>query len=242
VQELEQTHAALLQAQQGGAPAGQGGQSPGTPPAAEVAELPKVDSFDWEMIQGAIKQDGPEVGVYLFAKHLLEKLSPALEKKLEAVQEPLQQVQRGAEHAAQTESLWQQAAVAADEGGQLYFPELADPNMATLAVNVWREMTHGMPPEAANRPQMVRAAMLELRSMQAAAKPGENSGQQGDGADPAAIAAAASQAQGAQPVGVLPPQRGSQRPPGQRQPQLTEEQRIQQSLVRGEGNPLGFSR
>jgi hypothetical protein len=241
VAELEQTNAALLTAQQqGGAPAEQGGQSP-APDGGELPALPEVGSFDWEMIQGAIQKDGADVGVYLFAKQLLEKLGPALDQRFTKMQEPLQQVQRGAEHAAQTEQLWQSAAVATDEGGQLYFPELADPNTATLAVQVWREMTHGMPPEAANRPQMVRAAMLELRSMMG--QQGAGNGQSGaGGVDPNAVAAAAAhaQAQGAQP-GVLPPG-GRQQPPGTRPAKLTEEQRIQQSLVRGQGNPLGFSR
>jgi hypothetical protein len=236
-------------------PAG-GGETDGAPgegAAAAVQEaaekLLDPDSLDWELISGAMQERGPEVGLYLFAQKLAEALGKGFDARMKGFSETLSGFQSGTQAAVKAGELWDGAVMAADEQGQLFFPELSSPENLQTAMAIWREITDGMPPELAFSPRMARVAILEMRAMQqggGAADDGTGSGPAGADAGPSPEEVAAQHVararMGAESRGVLPPGRGTQ--PGARPRPETEEARIKRSLLTSgqEVGLLGFRR
>jgi hypothetical protein len=209
--------------------------------------LVDVDSLDWQLISSAMRERGPEVGLYLFAKAMTDALGAGFGKRMESGLAPLNQLREHATVSAQGARLWQQAADAVDEGGQLMFPELADPAAGPLVFEIWNQITKGLPAEVANSPRMARSAILEYRAMQSGASAGNGVGGAGDegAVNPGQVAAglvgAMRKQAGAQ--GVLPA--GAPRPTVRpRAKPMTEEEQIRQSLMSEgqERSPLGFRR
>lgn len=232
-------------AQNAGSASGEGAGGGGSATAEEAAvqALLDPDSLDWELISGAMKERGPEVGVYLAVKQMAEKLSGNFDGRMKEALSPLAGIQQQTEAAGQAAQLWDGAVMAADEQGQLYFPELSDPQALNTVVSIWREITDGMSPEVANSPRMARMAVLEYRSMMDQSGQAQNPAEPGVDPTTAAAGAVAAQQAGAQTRGVLSPGRG--RVPGAppRRPQ-TEEEAIKASLMAGgqERGQLGFRR
>lgn len=248
--EVEADRDALREAmKRGGRDSGETGASGQQQQVAEaIDKLLDPDSLDWELITGAMKERGPEVGMYLFAQKLSEALGKGFDARLGKVMEPFKGMHEGSQRAMKASSLWDGAVTAVDENGSMYFPELSDPENLRTAMAIWREITDGMPEEVAMHPRMARMAILEMRAMQAAeagaAPASSGSAGAGEAVDPGSVANAAVRAvtQRARGRGALPPGRGQQ--PGARQAPETEEQRIRRSLMQSgqETGALGFRR
>ncbi len=251
--EVEADRDALREAmKRGGGGSGEAGASGAQQAVAEaVDKLLDPDSLDWELITGAMKERGPEVGMYLFAQKLSEALGKGFDARIGKVMEPFKGMHEGSQRAIRASQLWDGAVTAVDEAGSMYFPELSEPQNLQTAMAIWREITDGMPEEVAMHPRMARMAILEMRAMLAAegggaaSSTGSGSAGAGSAVDPGAVAQQAARAAGARARGrgVLPPGRGQQ--PGQRAaaPE-TEEQRIRRSLMQSgqETGALGFRR
>jgi hypothetical protein len=237
--ELETLRMAVQRGQVGAAGApGETGSSAGAAVEEAAAAILDPDSLDWELITDAMKERGPEVGLYLFAQKLSQALGKGFDARLKGVTEQLSGYEQGSRLAHQASELWDGAVMAAGEDGALYFPELSDPQSLSTAMAIWREITDGMPPEVAIHPRMARMAILEMRAMQGAEGEsaegnGTGSGSAGAGpaVDPGQVAAGAVRraAQAAGARGVLPPGRGTQ--PGRREAPETEESRIKRTLM-----------
>lgn len=251
--ELETLRAAVSQGRAGGGDGKDGADASGEGSSAvaeAAAAILDPDSLDWELISDAMRERGPEVGLYLFAQKLSESLGKGFDARMKSVTESITGYERSTQAAVQASRLWDGAVMAADEGGQLYFPELSDPGNLQSAMAIWREITDGMPPEVAFHPRMARMAILELRAMlgdEAAAGNGNGSGSAGAQApavNPGSVAdQAVRRAQAAAGSrGALPPGRGVQ--PGRREPPETEESRIRRTLMSSgqEVGALGFRR
>jgi hypothetical protein len=253
--ELETLRAFATKAGAGGGGAGEGasgGEGAATVQEA-VDQILDPDSLDWELITDAMRERGPEVGLYLFAQKLSGALGKGFDARMKTMSETLSGFQQGSQMAQQAGKLWDGAVMAAAEDGNLYFPELSTPENLQTAMAIWREITDGMPPEVAFHPRMARMAILEMRAMLAAEGgggatdgngAGSGSADAGPAVNPEAVAAAHVQRATAQAAGrgVLPPGRGTQ--PGARQRPETEESRIKRTLMSGgqEVGQLGFRR
>lgn len=242
---------------QGGAPdgadpgeTGAGGEGEGEQPLVDI------DSLDWQLIASAMadQSKGPAVGLYLAMKGLADALGKGFDGRMKTSLAPLEALRGHAMQSAQSARLWQAAADATDQGGNLHFPELSDPQAGPLVQDIWRQITEGLPPEVANSPRMVRSAILEYRALMAGQPPvgdpggGNGAGGAGDGGvNPNAVAASLVGAMraGAQGAGVLPTPAGGRQPvPARRAKPQTEEDRIRQSLLSEgqERGTLGFRR
>jgi hypothetical protein len=251
--ELETLRALATKAGVGGGGEGEGAQGPGAQTVQEAVDaILDPDSLDWELITDAMRERGPEVGLYLFAQKLAGALGKGFDARMKSVTESISGFQQGTQLAREAGKLWDGAVMAAGEDGQLYFPELSDPGNLQSAMAIWREITDGMPPEVAFHPRMARMAILELRAMlageggMAGDGNGNGSGSAGAGPEvnPEQVAAAHVRRSMAAAAGrgALPPGRGVQ--PGAREKPASEEQRIKHSLMSGgqEVGQLGFRR
>lgn len=253
--ELQTLRAAVQRGGGGGGVAGasgDGGSSPQEAVEEAAAAILDPDSLDWELITDAMRDRGPEVGLYLFAQKLAGALGTGFDARMKSVTETLSGFEQGTRAARQASQLWDGAVMATDpESGELHFPELSEPQNLQTAMAIWREITDGMPPEVAMHPRMARMAILEMRAMladEAGAAEGNGNGSNSAGGEPAVnpgqVAAKAvrrmSQAAGAR--GALPPGRGTQ--PGARERPETEESRIKRTLMSSgqEVGALGFRR
>lgn len=235
-----------------GAPGGaeQGGTGADGADGAEEGPLVDIDSLDWQLISSAMQEKGPEVGMYLFAKALIEGLNSGIGSKMGRALEPLGSLREHTMQSVATSRLWQGAQEAVGADGNMLFPELSDPQAAPLVFDIWRQITDGLPPEVANHPRMARSAILEYRALASAGRAGggavAGNGAGDGGVDPNAVAASVVGAMrsGAQSAGILPagPSQTGMRP--QRAKPQTEEERIRQSLLSEgqERSSLGFRR
>lgn len=226
----------------------QGGTGADGAEGGEDAPLVDIDSLDWQLISSAMQEKGPEVGLYLFAKALIEGLNSGIGSRMEKSLEPLGSLREHTMQSVQTAKLWQGAQEAVGQDGNMLFPELSDPQVAPVVFDIWRQITDGLPPEVANSPRMARTAVLEYRALTGGAGGGAVAGNGAGegGVDPQSVAAGVVGAMraGARSAGVLPAGPGQTPVRQQRQRPQTEEEQIRQSLLSEgqERSPLGFRR
>lgn len=235
-----------------GAPQGaeQGGTGADGAAEGEDGPLVDIDSLDWQLISSAMQEKGPEVGMYLFAKALVEGLNGGFQQRMGKALEPLGSLREHTMQSVATSRLWQGAQEATGGDGNLLFPELSDPQAAPLVFDIWRQITDGLPPEVANHPRMARSAILEYRALASAGGAGGGAvagmGAGDGGVDPSQVAAGVVGAMraGAQSAGVLPAGPNQTGVRQQRPRPQSEEERIRQSLLTEgqERSSLGFRR
>ena len=242
----------------GGAPGNGAAQGEtGADGEGEAGEQPliDIDSLDWQLISTAMKERGPEVGLYLAMQAMANALGTGFDARMKTSLEPLNQLRTHATTSAQTARLWQGAADAVDGNGNLLFPELSDPKVGPIVFDIWNQITEGLPPEIANHPRMARTAILEYRALMAAQQSGapagpgggNDAGGAGDGAvDPGAVAGGivGAMRRGAASRGVLPAGAPQPPTPARRGKPMSEEDQIRASLLSEgqERSSLGFRR